>query len=408
MRIGFLILLWIAVAAQARDIYVDASANPSSANGTFVQPFHRVQEAIDQGLFPGDVVHIKAGIYPAGQFKLRDSGTEQAPIRFIGYRETPGDSPSASDPRLGLYAEEMPLIKGTDRSTGIAIDLNGMDHVHIEYIQILDYRLGIRNILAPREESTGIVLRHIIGRQFGMADNGVYSGWGILIDDTGNILEDCIIIDAGAEGIGIYGDENVMRDCKVANYSDRNATDYFIVVWGNNNQIIDCTIHRDRVIASHSGHGFGVKNGTDNLFIGCTSVNTNKGFYVSGPECTGNEFRDCVAQNEVGIVIRDGAHHNLFRSCVITDTEVAVRFIDSIEFGEQTDGVGEGNVILNSLFEHNLTAIEFRAEEYGSPVYNNLFHSCVFNDAEQFLSIRTEGSGNHIQNCVISGMRHLD
>jgi hypothetical protein len=225
MRIRFLIILWIAVAAQARDVYVDASADASSANGTYFSPYHRVQEAIDQGLMPGDIVHVKAGLYSSGHFKLKDSGTELSPIRIIGYRETPGDRPLPSDSRLNLYAEDMPLIKGLDRSSGIAIDLNGVEHVHIEHIQIMDYRLGIRNMLAPRVMSTGIVLRHIVGRQFGLVDNGVYSGWGILIDDTGNLLEDCIIIDAGAEGIGIYGDENVMRACKVANYSDQNATD---------------------------------------------------------------------------------------------------------------------------------------------------------------------------------------
>lgn len=390
----------ICICCKANVYYIDAAAG-SNGTGSLNNPWNNFSDLDQTVLFPGDIVYVKAGEYLDQHIVMKHSGLPNLPIVFKGYKSIPGDQPEAQYPRYGLNEEDMPTLSGTNPGEGIAIDLNGHSHIVLENFQIRNFRLGIRNMRAPHEQSNHIVLENIVGHTFGLQVNGKYSGWGILVDDQHWSLKNCEIIDAGAECFGIYGDYNQLRKCHAANYSDINATDYFIMTWGNSNIFEQCTVHRASYISSHSGHGIGVKNGANNQFLTCLSVNTNKGFYVSGPQCHHNYFGNCVAQNEVGLVVREGAHHNTFDACVITNTEVAVRFFDSEEYGEQPSSAGSNNLFVNCLFEHNKTAIDMWDGVYNSPVQSNLFANCIFNDAINFFSTKAPNQDNLIVNSVI-------
>lgn len=393
-------ILLFCLSIKANTYFVDSS-NQSEGNGSQLSPWRSISQATSSNLQPGDIVFIKAGEYGNENLVLQSDGNLNEPIIFRGYKEFPGDNPQAAYPRYGLNIDDMPTLTGDHPGDGIAIDLNGKSYVHFENIQIRKYRLGIRNMRAPHESSTGIKLKNIVGHTFGIQSNDRYSGWGILIDDEYNEIIDCQIIDAGAECFGIYGDYNNISNCHAGNYSDINATDYFIMTWGDHNIIDKCSVHRASYIQSHSGHGIGSKNGSNNQFIDCVSVNTNKGFYASGPESHHNFFRNCVAQNAVGLVVREGAHHNTFDGCVITNTEVAVRFFDSEEFGEQSMSAGSNNLFVNCLFEHNSTVIDLWNGIYNSPVHSNLFVNCIMNDAKNLFSTKAPNIDNFLVNCVI-------
>jgi hypothetical protein len=387
--------------AEATSYYVDSQSLAPDELGTLLFPWTSIDQAASYPLLPGDIVYIKAGNYGSESVRFFSSGIAGAPITFQGYLLTPGDEPVASEPRFTLHTDEMPTLNGMNPSTGIALDLNGQSYIQIKNIQIQNYRLGIRNMRSPVVTSTGIHLENIVGRTFGIQDNLSYSGWGVLLDDQYNSMFNCQIIDAGAEGIGIYGDYNTVENCLVANYNDENATDYFILTWGDYNRIENCSIHRAMNISSHSGHGMGAKNGSFNEFIDCVSVNTNKGFYVSGPECQGNLFKHCVAQNAVGLVVREGAHDNEFNGCVITDTEVAVRFVDSAEFGVQADGGGRDNLFVNCLFQRNNTVIDIIDDQAQNPVRWNTFSHCIMYDSQSLFNVASAADGNELINCVI-------
>ena len=91
------------------------------------------------------------------------------------------------------------------------------------------------------------------------------------------------MLNAGAEGISIAGSNNVLENCKV--YCDEgyygqpnssSATDYYIVLYGDNNIVKNCYIERVGDL-DHGGAGIGVKgDGENNLFENCIAKKFKK------------------------------------------------------------------------------------------------------------------------------------
>jgi len=375
--------------SSAAHRFVDASYTGRKSDGTVKHPWSAIQTAIDHGLHPGDTLFVKAGEYGPAGIVLKDSGTPDAPIVIQGYHHHPNyvvERPAAS---LSSFAEEMPRLCGNYSAEGIAIDLNGQDHVSIRHLAMGNYRVGIRNMRAPKDPSEGLRLEYVLGQHFGEHDNEKYSGWGILLDDENAVVNHCAITDAGAEGIGVYGDGNMLTDCLVLNQDDGLATDYFIVIKGNDNVVQNCVIRQEEFVKAHSGHGIGIKNAHGNRIVNSLSYNTNKGFYASGPDCMQNQFYRCLAYGDVGFVLRDGAHDNMFEECQSIEAEICLRFIESIEYGKQAY-IARDNSFVGCVFAMSKTLIELRSSSPAAIAKGNTFESCHFYDAITFIA-KTSG-----------------
>jgi len=58
-------------------------------------------------------------------------------------------------------------------------------------------------------------------------------GTGIIIGGNSNTIKNCIVVDAGAEALMLYGDYNLVDNCKVYGLSNDNPTDYYLGVFRN-------------------------------------------------------------------------------------------------------------------------------------------------------------------------------
>lgn len=332
----------------------------------------------------GDTVFIKAGTYYEA-VRPGVSGKPNKPIVYEGYQTTPGDNPNLNykygdnlDPTI------VPVLDGID-TTGVGFDLEYMSHVTIRNLTLTRFQDGFYSA----NESYYLTLDNVGTLSIGSYSCGREGGEDICEEGCGDAnlltggystIKNSFSTNAGAHNYFIFGDHNVMENCQ--SYGDAeypNPTGYYIIFSGSYNLIKDCEIERIGE-PCHSGHGVGVSNwGHDNVFINCTSTNTNKGFYVRGGNVHHNQFINCTSYDDVGYVIRDSAHHNQFISCVSKNDLLGVRFYDSSTFGNNGKA-GTNNIFYNCLFEGTTGHIvDYLKSNYpGNPTEDNAFVNCVF------------------------------
>ena len=367
----------------------------------------------------GDTVYIKAGEYNGERVKFSYNGTSTAPILFEGYKDNPGDINDTNWWQYGdsLNPSQMPLLDGGDRSNYTCFDANDNKYIVIKNFQITNYSVGIS--LGWSSTAHHNKAENIIAVNFGKlsSDPEVYNGKGISFSLGHDFsLTNCTVVNAGAEGISFStSDNNVLDNCKV--YCDQGysgqpdvnaATDYYIVLSGNNNIIRDCYIERVGDL-DHGGAGIGIKgSGENNLFENCVAKNLrNAGFYVRHSGVKYNTFKKCTAIGGIngdGFIIRDGAAYNNFYSCKTESIQVAVGFYFTNE-DPNADYAGHDNSFYNCIFENTQAYIISYSEGYvDKPAENNRFINCVFNSAEYMFSSNRDNSNNQMINCIVANV----
>jgi len=358
---------------------------------------------------PGDTVYIKAGDYGRDDvFVTKNFSPTDSRISFIGYRNTSGDI-TGLDFTYGddVSALLMPLINPGDRNIGEGINISDSYSITFKNIQIANSLAGI-SIWNSSAIESNIVLENIFLQNIGWE----YSTGIALKEASGNTIKNCLLVNITGAGMDIWGDENLVEDCSV--YSNESqqvpdgsytSMDYYIVLKGDNNTVRHCYGERDGDLED-VGHGFEIKeSGQHNVFVDCTVKNMIGGcFSVRWSGVQNNEFRNCTALGGVSddvsaFMIREGAGHNVFNSCISENCQAGVRFILA---GEDADYCGEYNVFNNCIFRNSKWVVDLNSYYYNSaPVDNNILANCVIDNSDFLFNCDRPNTGNQFINCII-------
>lgn len=404
-----LLSLVLAASLNANTYYVATNGSDSNDGLSESTAWATIRYAGTQ-VAQGDTLYIKAGTYNGERISFANSGTSENPIVIVGYKTNPGDIDNIDWWSYGTELDpyKMPLLNGGDRASGTAFQIHSMEYVEIKNIQVAKY------LEAFSIYSNNIHLENIIATTFGResSNSSTYSGKGININGDSNTAEDCVVLNAGAEGINMVGSNNVLDNCKV--YCDEGyiaqpnvnvATDYYIVLYGDNNIVKGCYIERVGDL-EHGGAGIGIKGaGNNNVFENCTAKNLrNSGFYVRHRGVSNNTFNNCTVLGGIngdGFIVRDGAHHNTFNYCRTDSAVLAVGFYDTDEDG--INNAGMYNSFNNCIFENTQhSIIAFAGQNRNSKAEYNNFVNCVFYNGENLFNTGRTNENNKMINCIVS------
>lgn len=396
--------------------YVSSTGNNANP-GTLALPWKTITHAASIA-DAGDIVFVKAGLYNENVVLSR-SGISGKPITFQGYKSTPGDDPpllvNNGDPYKAYDNSDMPTFDGGNRSDGIGFNCRNQRFLIIKNFQIQNYAYGLIAGGASGMDGNNVIYNVNIRSAGDISSD--YSGEGILLGSMGTLFSNnnriinCLVVNAGAEGIGINGDYNQVTGCKVyCNENTENAaTDYYMIVTGSYNIFRDCYIERALGL-SHWGHGYTAKTNAaqvidqglnlpsiaaqHNEFYYCVARNMGESFCVRHRTAQYNLFYHCKAYGSHtgavdspggegnGIVIRDGASDNVFDGIIAENCNSGIEIGDSDEDGDMNANPpghpNNNNRVINSIFYNCYVGVSYTDEGVPSDAGNNTIAGCTF------------------------------
>jgi len=352
---------------------------------------------------PGQTVWLKAGDYGDLELESRRSGTESAPIKFIGYTNRPGDiTGSILDTFEYLNPENantviddsrFPVLRGTNRdATGLFID--GESFLIFRNIQFERYHWNIWIYNA----SDGLVFDNITTANARIAlddDSGMNFFNGATGTGRRHRFIRSLSFDASGANYRSYASNSLVKDSGfyagiVGQWDtrpyDQRATDYYVSLFGGSDSImINNVVHQVGEL-THGGHAIGIRGQREcarNLFDGNTAFNTDETYYVSTHLAHHNVFKNNRAVGETrgvaALVARDGTHDNVFDSNYAERADQCITQWSSLE-SEGTTYVSLNNTFMNNVFNGYVHGMVF-ANEIGAlhsvtnvRIYNNTFY----------------------------------
>lgn len=375
--------------------YVSTSGNTSNDGKSPSKPW-----SLEHAFYnakAGDIIYVKAGNYGNKQLLSRNAGTSSNPIKFIGYRSQPGDIISSQGSTFNygesVNASKMPLLQSSN-GQGKAITLHD-SNIQIENFQINGYSFGVETI----DRATNVVLRNIIVTNVGnQSSQGSYTGIGFTVEGNNTLIENCFVLNAGAEAIKLYDSDNSrVNYCKVYANNNGNPTDYyFLLTGGTNNSIIENSYAERAANLSHGGHGFDMKDLAEyNTFRNCTAKRTNIELNFTGVRY--NTIDNCKLYGsgttssdwETRLIVFNGANNNTMKNIYIQDTWHAMAWADYddgyVGPGGDRDAVSLGydNTYQNITVKNTQTILNVGgAQNFSAKASRNKFINCNFSDFE--------------------------
>ncbi len=384
-----------------------------------------IEHAFDKAI-AGDVVYVKAGNYGNLELIADNSGSINKLIKFIGYRNQPGDieSVNGSTFKYGdkLDSSIMPLLEGIpSNGIGSGTGITALEsYIHIENFQITQFEFGL---LARASHAT---FKNIIVAKVGdfnpnhtypnATNNPLlnYFGNGIVLSGNNTELLNCFVQNSGAQGITFNNCTAVLAKNNTV-YSDNtvNPTDYYFLVGENtiNSEFINTKVFRKGAL-EHRGHGI-VFKGNDQI-----SDNTVDGFEITNtvlevqfPNTTNNTFKNGAIKKEAnvnsqsfevgGINLANGSHHNLFEDILLTNC--SIKFLDwkdglRGDISDASDSNTFRRVTVNDAFS-GIAFAYFQVENHSSSADNNLFEDCSFNNLKYLFEVDRANTNTVLKNC---------
>ncbi len=404
--------------------YVTTTGN-SSNNGQSEASAWSLEYAM-QAARAGDIIYVKAGNYGNQELIPQWSGDSGNPIKFVGYRNTPGDILSIQESTFSygdvIDPNRMPLLKGSSFLSGKALQIH-QNYFEIHNFQITDYLIGINSV------GKNVVLKNVIITNNGEQNNNLTQGGkSFQISGDNSLVENCFSLNANAEAINVKGGNNcTIRNTKVYSDNLNNLGGYYIAIsnGGTNNVIEGCTIYRDPrgdgSADTHQGHGFIMKDqATNNIVRNCKAYNTGIEVNFSGVynntfdniQIFGN-FSTYSNQYSSCITINNGAHHNTFKNITIKDTRAAITFIDFddgfVGSGGDRDENQGGNyntfINLDVDLANSITLFNSKEIGWSATSKNNEFLNSTFKNVSSipFITFQTT-SGTKFTNCIFQNI----
>ncbi len=410
-----ILLLKVFSSIAQTNYFVTLSGNDNNSGTSETDSWKTITYALS-GASPveaGDTVFVKAGYYTDENIVIDKNGTKTKPIVIQGYKSIPGDNPDYNfDYGDKLDSILMPLLDGLNRTTGIGIDINGSKNITINNLQITNYEYGIMDHTETYDLNT--TLNNIYITNIGNTLDS-YSGKAIEFYSSNNEINNCVVVNASAQGILVEGDYNKIVNCKI--YCDDStsvqaAMDYYIVIYfGSNNTVENCYVERIGDLP-HYGHGIGAKGDCENNLIkNCIAVNfRDEAFYVRHRGSRNNTFQNCkaigVTIDAAGFIVRDGASNNLFNNCRVDSCKRGFMLYDSTE-DDDAQYCGRNNVFNNCIVTNTEIGIDFNDYELDSDVDSNIFYNCIFYSGTTLINVERNNFENKMINCIVSGYQNL-
>ena len=403
---------------NGKTYYVSISGNDNKDGSSESNSWRTISKAASIAK-AGDIVFIKAGNYGNDNVESNNNGSTNAPIKFIGYKNIPGDLDNFTYYRFGdgkLDGIRAPLLTGGSRSSGVGWNLSGKSYVIMRNLQIENYRMNIQGFSSPNNlvfdnmvlagsGEHNVMLTHIGGHHIRFTKTLSYNGM--------------------VSAIMLGGDFNAILNCKTyADEPQKNiAMDYHIYLYGSNN-IVSNHYGQQMGNLTHAGHGIALKSSGErtqyNLVENCEMNNVTGALEFRHSDVKYNvakNFRSdggLGSKKSGGIVFRDGASFNIVENSIVKNTTAdyygSITFLDRSEDGGYGQRV-EGNIVRNSVFINPKSTFIMLGETTSSSqrfdVINNKIYNCVFYSGSNLFTRFTAGisSGNEMVNCAILNVK---
>ncbi|MCA9594744.1 MAG: DUF1565 domain-containing protein [Myxococcales bacterium] len=434
-------------AASAHTYYVSTSGKDSNGGTSTSAPFGTVAKALSVAT-AGTTIYVQAGLYPVtGSISLPSVGTPSAPVKIVGYQNTPGDistnyySYSYGSAAPALDSSKMPLFDGGGGTFAIFFGGQGDDYVIYRNLQFANAGSGIRAY-----RSKGVVIDNCNFKEFG---DGTGDGSAIELDigDEGSVYDDSFYrvensyaLNAGMGNIVLYGNHNLVESCHTYcdnttdAYDATGVSDYYITLRGSDNIVRNSKAERrDGVAAAASGHGIGVKSGEattftesfHNLFEHDYVIGCNEGLYTRNTNADHNVFKDCeigglgtaagtsYGVNGNGITFQTDTKYNVAERIYVHDVKAAI-FYDNNRYEVFTGADIVGNVVRNSIISDSAWAFRYGSSgtENTPTLSDNRIENCTFDNVDSFYYsesvVWTSISGNQFVNGIFNGVSSME
>ncbi len=440
--------------------YVSVNSGHDNNAGTRSAPWKTITRAVrsDSGVQPGSTIFVEAGTYPEQVVVQKDD------IRLIGYKNTPGDQPpilvnqAIDSATLGsgypFNANDM-LLDGGNRASGTGIDLRGRQKVTVRNFSLHRYAIGVNTGSASQNFVEGHVLDNVNVSTIGNI-SASYHGMAMSMGSVsprkyahGNVLTNILIVNAAAEGLKIFGDDNDIDTIRVYGAeTGLGAIDYYIVVFGSRNHVnlgyIWRKPHSTLNGGGHWGHAYTIKDNSDqrdgggrlmaenNVFENVVAEHMGEGFAVRHRGVRYNTFRNATARGQhainhpggpyvchssgddhSAIVIRDGASHNQFidieasntcRVVSITDTEEDENGVAGVPSNDPLPRSPSQNLIENLHSTDTAVAVSFSSSGIATDAGDNTLRNAVFVDAETLFVAYRPSTGMKYENSTFDSL----
>lgn len=440
--------------------FVSPTGSPANSGTSESSPW-TLSHAFDNVSAPS-VIHIKAGNYGPLQDTFTGSGTAQAPIRFSGYVNTPGDIDAILGANkttlqgtvvkngntwtLGrtVNTSEGPCFVGTTTNSRPDQD-KGLEFIGdwliIENLAFQGYSkpfivTGNNNVID--NVFTTMAGNHNPADLTGFSTTfptGAYLGWGSITSGNDLQMTNCYHINPGAEGFKVVNSSRPYLDnCTTENdvvgtpydatSGDGNSTDYDFLISSNTNNgtFKNLSVIRDDG-AVNTGHGICFKPAdgnpcTDHLVEDFITVNSR--IETQFPTTERITYRRGVIKSTHNNILLSENHlaevANASRYVTIEQVEFINTRWRSGSWDDITTGYVHGArdcVIRNCLFyrEDSFTSMPYSAWSisYGFPQYlytteNITFENCTVHGYLRLWEVDKPNTNIQVKNCVIDGI----
>ncbi|MEL4455495.1 T9SS type A sorting domain-containing protein [Lutimonas vermicola] len=384
--------------------YVSTSGRDSNSGTSQGESWRTISHAANKAKV-GDIVYIKAGDYGNENIDVKNSGKANNPIKFIGYKTTPGDRPTLKRSQTTSFsASQMPYIHSS-KNGGSGFSAFNKSYIIIRNIQVEGYENSI---------DIGKSSYTIVDNCYAKNGRTNISNFPHFTSVQNRVINS-FVSNGSHNGVYMTGSRHLI-DNVFASSKGKPDMDYYLVIVGGNvgigeHIIRNCEVVRD-LNDSHPGHGISLKaQGRDigySLVEKSRIINVGMSLEARHSGSMNNVYKDIFIGNNgptsgIGIQITS-AQTSIFERIHVEKKSYAIKFLGSTEDIDAKDA-GNGNLIRNCIFTKNsvnINIVEDLGKKNRSPRNNTILNS-VFDNALFMYSIESndKGKNNQIVNSIL-------
>ena len=397
--------------APTRYVAADGSATHDGLTEKTAWTFSHAVKAAKAG----DVVYIKAGSYKfSSHLPFANSGTAAKPITWIGYKDQTGGQAAfqGSTFKYGdtVDASALPLFEGVDATATHGLTVN-RDHHRFYNLQFTSFNIAI-NVTGNHN-----VFSNMIWVDLGDQKNDGYSGSCIRVSGDYNSVDSSYCENVSAQAYTLGGNYNRIAYSEHHNDNVGGMTDYYFLISGakythaKHNIIEHCKAFRYHN-GSHTGHGFDIKGGNNNIIRNSSAYRTQVESMFKTTHH--NLYENLVLEgSHAALLVFNGAHDNTYRNIHIKGP-----VYQGISLNIQDDGASNdpeidahigpfNNTFVNIIIENSTKMLSVGEGSLAVNVKatsdNNRFYNCVWAGNTQSLDSYIDSNGFEFVNCSFSG-----
>ncbi len=384
--------------------YVSTSGRDSNSGTSQGKPWRTITHAAGKAQ-AGDVVYIKAGDYGKETVEVKNSGKANNPIKFLGYKSSPGDRPTLKrSQNTSFSASQMPYIHSS-KEGGSGFSAIDKSYIILRNIQVDGYKNSI-----DIGKSSYCIIDNCYAKngKTNISDFPYYTS-------VQNRVINSYVSNGSHNGVYMTGSRHLIDNVYASSKGQPNMDYYLVIVGGEvgigEHIIRNCEVVRD-LNDSHPGHGISLKaQGRDiaySLVEKSKIINVGMSLEARHSGSKNNVYKDLFISNNgptsgIGIQITS-ATNSIFERIHVEKKSYAIKFLGSTEDMNAKDA-GRGNLIRNCIFTENsvnIDIIEDLGKKNRAPV-DNIIANSIFDNSLFMFSIGSndKGKNNQIINSIL-------